>query len=487
LQSVVLTESTCGCLASHAARQPMAIAVVHGGVGITYRVLANHVLAAIGELSAAGLDRPGILGVEVPDRYVHLLILLAAEALGIPTISLLPSELEPPADLGRLCDRLIISRPIADPAKAVVLTPDWVASVFAQSEDDRPLDGLRQRGPPDALLRLMKTSGTTGAPKVMGMSSGLLQRQISKLLRHAPAPVTSHPDFLCLYNFSVRAAYTRSMLALQLAGTIRFSGADVLWDTITAGIGNYVLFTSGDLERFVRAAPYNRGPFAIHIDVMGGAVSPRLRQEMREKLTSDFQVNYSSNETHHISLVGDDDVGTLYDDVRVRIVDDHGKPVKPGQPGVIRVKTATMIDGYFGAPELDNAAFIDGWYHTNDFGYQPSGRTLVVLGRADDMLNLGGVKVAPAPIEHQLRSIEGVHDALVTSLDDNLETNLMLVAIALLPNADRRQISTRSTAVIRRYVPHFQLLLLSALPRTESGKIRREAVKDLYRGLAVTL
>jgi acyl-CoA synthetase (AMP-forming)/AMP-acid ligase II len=487
LKTVDLIGSTCASVALHATRDPASVAIVHRGVAVTYRLLASQILSVMDELTDAGLDCVRTLGVEAPDRYLHLLIVLAAEALGITTISLQPSELPPSASLGLLCDRMLVSHPPADPVKAFMMTPDWVSRVFRRAEDGGPRERLQRPVSPDAVLRLMKSSGTTGVPKVMGMTHALLQRQIDKLLRHVAVPITAHPDFLCLYNFSPRATYTRCALTLQRGGTIRFSGADVLWENIVAGIGNYVLFTSGDLERFIRAIPYGRGPFNIHIDVMGGSVSPRLRQETRDKITGDFQVNYSSNETHHISRVGDDEVGTLYDDVQVRIVDDRGKRVPLGQSGSIQVKTGTMIDGYVGDAALDQAAFIDGWYHTNDFGYQPSRRTLIVIGRSDDMLNLGGVKIAPGPIEADLRTIDGVSDALVTALDDQLVTSVMLVAIELQPGADRARVATLIRELLRGHVAYAELLLLSELPRTDTGKIQRATVKDLYRQQALAL
>jgi hypothetical protein len=62
-----------------------------------------------------------VVGVETPDRYLHLLILLAAETMAVVTISLVPGEVESP---GRLCDRVIVSKPVeaSDPAKILMTT-----------------------------------------------------------------------------------------------------------------------------------------------------------------------------------------------------------------------------------------------------------------------------------------------------------------------------------------------------------------------------
>lgn len=433
-------------------------------------------------LTASCIAGGQVLGVETSDRYLHLLILLAAEALSITTISFVPSELEPPISLGRLCDRLMVSQPVAssDPAKTLVLTLDWIASVLARPIEERRLDALERQPAPDALVRLVKSSGTTGVPKVMGMTHRMLQRIIRNNLFDLPTRVTRHLDYLCLYNFTVRACYWRSLLTLQTGGTIHLAGGDILWDMIQSGTGNYVSFVSGDLARFVQTAPDGPGPFDLRIDVTGAAVSSRLRQEIRRKITSDLVVTYSSNEVQRISLVDDDNVGRLFPEVRVKIVDENGAPVPLGQPGVIRVASDTMVDGYIDAPGLTRASFIDGWYHTSDVGFQPSEGTLVVLGRADDMLNAGGVKIAPGPIEERLRAIDGVRDALVTTIDDNLETGVLLVGVETGPGGAATSRSLIAP-IIDAYTTDFRLIALAEFPRTETGKIRPEDVRELYR------
>jgi acyl-coenzyme A synthetase/AMP-(fatty) acid ligase len=488
---------TCSWVAHHARLRPDGVAVIHLGVHVNWRTLAAAVIAATDALSDIGLGAGQTLGIELDDRYLHLVIMLAAECLGATTISLDTSELGPPASLGRLCDRILLSRPIllarpvADAPSGFLVTPDWAVAVLTRPADDNALDRLHRAPDPDMMLRLMKTSGTTGLPKVMGMTQRLLLGQIDKMLLKIAPEIAAQPAFLCLYRFTMRAAHTRCMLTLRRGGTVHFTGADALWDTVAAGIGNYLYLLPGDLERFVRTAPGGHGRHNLHIDVTGGAVSPSLWAETRAKLGVGLCVTYSTNEVHHIALVNENQVGRLFADARVRIVDDRGEALPPGATGLIQVQTATMIEGYVGTPELTEAVFAGGWCHTADFGYQPDRDTLVVLGRADDMLNIGGVKLAPGPVEAQLRTIPGVSGALVTDLGDRLETGTLLVAIEVAAGAnaagtgeaDARQaeIGHRVEQLIRGYRHPFRVLVVPALPRTETGKIRRDAVRELAR------
>ena len=373
------------------------------------------------------------------------------------------------------------SRAAEEPDKLLILPPDWITNIAGRPANARRFDALERDLEPDARVRLIKSSGTTGAPKVMGMTHRVQQGVIRNTLLYAPPWVKSHPDYLCLYNFAVRAAHSRTLLTLQSGGTVHFTGADAILGLIAAGIGNYILFVSGDLERFVRMVPHGSGPFALYVDVIGAALPPRIRQETRAKLSEHVMVTYSSNEVNRVSVVDEDNLGTLFPGVSIRIADEQGRPVPMGQPGLIRIKSETMTSGYINAPDLTRAAFVDGWFHTSDIGFQPSRRTLVVLGRADDMLNIGGLKIAPGPIEQRLRAIEGISDALVTSIDDHLETRAMLVAVETAPHTDPAALTRLITPIIRTQVTYFQLILLSAFPRTETGKVRREAVRELYR------
>ncbi len=441
------------------------------------------------DLTGHGITAGQIIGVETGDRYLHLLIVLAAEALGVTTMSLAPSELGPPASLGRLCDRIIVSQPWPDagPQQIVVMSPEWLADVVNRPETDPAFHGLQHMADPGAIVRLIKSSGTTGVPKVMGITQRVQQAVIRKALLHAPSWALSRPVYLCLYNFGVRASHSRAMLTLQLGGTIHFTGANAIGELLAAGIGTYALFVAGDLERFVRTLPHGSGPFRLCLDVIGAAVPPRVRQAVRARVTEHIMVTYSSNEVNRVSLVDDDNVGTLFPGVSVRIVDERGRPVPLGRTGLIRIRSDTMTSGYVDAPDLAREAFVDGWFHTSDIGFQPAKGKLVVLGRDDDMLNIGGVKIAPGPIEQSLKAVSGVRDALVTSLEDHLETRTMLIAVEAEPQADATELAERITPIIHGQVSYYQLVVMPEFPRTETGKIQREAVKQLYRRKAQSL
>lgn len=107
--------------------------------------------------------------------------------------------------------------------------------------------------------------------------------------------------------------------------------------------------------------------------------------------------------------------GCVYDgfpleDVLVRVEDD----------GRILLGGATIAAGYLQAPELSAAAFIEAdgvrWYRTNDLGELDADGRLTVLGRADDVVITGGVKVSAAHVQAELEKLDGVRAAFVAGV-----------------------------------------------------------------------
>ena len=343
------------------------------------------------------------------------------------------------------------------------------------------MDALKREPNPNGLVRLIKSSGTTGVPKIMGMTHQVWQRSIQTELRLLLPKTGPHPNFLCLYHFSVRGCHRRVWVTLQRGGTIHFTDGNAAWSVIAAGVVNFGLFITGDLEKFVCGAPSGIGPFAFHVDVIGSAVSARLRRETRRILAESMQVSYSSNETAHVSVVDDNNVGTLLPGVEVKICDAAGNPVPLGQRGLIRIKCNTMVTGYVDAPELSRETFVDGWFRTNDLGFQPSFKELVVLGRADEVLNIGGLKLSPSQIAEEIRAIDGILDAMVIQALNRLGISVLVVAVETGLGGGPAGLAGLINPIIQRFASVYELLPLAVFPRTETGKIRTEAIQEAYR------
>ncbi len=161
-----------------------------------------------------------------------------------------------------------------------------------------------------------------------------------------------------------------------------------------------------------------------------------------------------------MALLDEHGAGALLPDVEIRIAGDDGRDQPPGETGVIMVRSTRMVPCYLWDDALTGRYFVDGWHVTGDLGFQPVSDRLVVLGRADDMLNIGGIKLPPQPIEAELRSVEGVGDAVLLGIANLGLTELHLVIERSNLGRDT-DLTDRISAIVHRYGRDF----VRAFPR----------------------
>jgi acyl-coenzyme A synthetase/AMP-(fatty) acid ligase len=450
--------STSRFILRHARETPDATAIVEDGSPISYRAMAEDLVRHARAIETLGV-RPGMLvGVVHPRRYAHLLLLLACEAIGAATASLAPNRADGVAEY---CDIVLAGDALTACRwpKAVVMPPD-----LPPTRDEHMT--LPDRDvPPGRTARIVTTSGTTGQPKVMALSFATLQLRVTRAIERLPRDIPPRPRMLCLYAVGVAGMFVRVLSMLRLGGSVLLETGETAGALIAAGKVDLALFTAGDLERFVPEATAPPVGHSLHVLVFGAAVSALLRQQVRERLNALVDNPYAASETDPIAMLDDGGAGMLCPGVEVRIVDGEGRAVADGETGTIQVRTETMVQEYFNDPEMTAASFAGGWY-------------LVVLGRADGMLNIGGVKVPPTPIEARLKQIGGIGDAVVMRIGDPNEVGVLVAAVETrAPDLEAMQ---RVGAVLSEHVGTFVIMPLRRFPRTESGKVKRREIEVAF-------
>jgi len=467
-------------LAWYARHTPDAIAITEAGVEVTYAALAADLVRYVRALQSLPIERGMLVGVEAGVRYLHLQLLLACDIIGAATVSLLPPDLGDGHPMARDCDWLLAAAapPPDHRHKTRRLSTDWLAEVAARAVAPVDLAILDRAIPGDQIVRLLRTSGTTGDPKWMTLSHARLQAIIANHAASSLRGLPSRPRFLCQHHVTWRAAHSHIQECLQHGGTVLFvSGEDVV-ALIGAGKADCVIFALGEIQQMIHRAGPDRPGHKLHVGVIGAAVGPLLRHQIRHRMNAQLVVNYSTNETGRIACVDDEGVGTLYPGVDVRIVDQTGRALPYGEIGLIHARTETMVEGYYQDPALTAAKFVDGWFLTGDLGCMPAPDRLVVVGRADDVLNVGSIKLAPAPLEEQLRTIDGVTEAALVSVEDPDGVDMLLVAIEAENGVPPPDLVTRISPILLPCYPLFKVLVLPRMPRTETGKVKRGDIRQ---------
>ncbi|MFL5818742.1 MAG: benzoate-CoA ligase family protein [Conexibacter sp.] len=174
-------------------------------------------------------------------------------------------------------------------------------------------------------------------------------------------------------------------------------------------------------------------------------------------------------------------LGRLVPGYAARVLDAEGAPVPDGEPGELHVTGATAALEYFDAPDKSRATFDGETVRTGDLVVRDADGFFWFRGRADDLLKVGGIWVAPAEIEQCLLEHDAVRDCAVVGFDDGgLTKTRAFVALregaAPTPEtADALKQHVRSRLSPHKYPRDVRFL--DALPRSPSGKVDRRALR----------
>jgi len=176
--------------------------------------------------------------------------------------------------------------------------------------------------------------------------------------------------------------------------------------------------------------------------------------------------------------------GAIYPGVAVEIVDRQDKPVPNGHPGLIRVRTGYLIDGYLDDPETTARMFRGGWFYPGDLGILHETGRLQLVGRGDDTLIVGGLKSRPEDLEDMIRGRVALSDVAVCTLPNAQGVEEIWIAVVY-DAPDDSDIRTRlKPAFVGFPYGHAHLVKLAGIPRTETGKIRRAELRDAVAAVA---
>lgn len=459
---------------------PSAVAVISGDSSLTYAELAGRLAQVLQGIEALGVAPGRVVGLACADRLRRLLLMLACELAGAFHMALDPLELASDGETSRRCDLFLSDLPVRAPKGACgvrLVDQDFFARAHANTAG--PDDLLRLDHMPAGGLggRIARTSGTTGEPKYMLKTAEIgdaILRGYDETLGVLDRGVT----FICAYSPAIGGVYTDVLRVLRCGGQVRFvSSFQDIVDAAGGGPG-YAFLLPREAER-IAAECRSRGLSLnlLYVDVTGAAISPNLREALERTLSPRIANIYSSNEASIIAAQDPDGLFTICPGVEIRILDEQGRPRAPGEVGHISVRSPLLVHGYLWNEALTAKHFSDGWLLTSDLGRIPEPGRLQVLGRDDDMLNIGGEKIAPYPIEQALRATQGVEEAILLRIEGATGVGRMCAVLEPAPGADRDRMVETARRILAGHGRDFIIRLDTRLPRSDTGKVRRELVQ----------
>ena len=504
---------TLGDIAKHGARTyPDAEAVVFENTRLTYREFdkrTNRLANALEKLGCANGERVAILA---ENSHKYLEIYVGAAKAGVVTtplnFRLAEDELahilnESEASLVLVGDGYEATA-LSLPSKARTVRT-WIGldsnfggrcyeDLLADSSDAEPLIAVGE----NELAVLMYTGGTTGTPKGVMLSHRNILAAMHCLCEQNQLTAL---DITCMVLPLFHVSFWPALCCLMVGGKVVVVQRPEIQSILSAiqqercthintvpTIYGW-LIASPDLEQFDLSS----------IRLMSYAGSPMPEAVLRKclaKFGSILAQGYGLTEAapavselmpeDHV-MVGPrakllKSVGRSLPGIEVRVVDEHGASLEPGQTGEVAVRGANVLMGYWKNPELTAEKLRDGWFHTGDIGYLDEEGYIYLVDRKADMIITGGENVYPKETENVLYGHPAVQECAVTSAPDENwgERVQAAVVLKLGATATEKELIEFCKSKLAGYKCPKRIEFWEQLPRTTVGKILRKDVKAKF-------
>ncbi|GAA3714610.1 o-succinylbenzoate--CoA ligase [Terrabacter ginsenosidimutans] len=391
-------------------------------------------------------------------------------------------------------------RPLAIPAGPAVLDvlPDLEAALTGRSPvlpyaaDTLPpsVPSLPAHDPgelPDGLAVAIGTSGSTGRPKRAMLTADALERSAwatHQVLGGSGAWLLAMPAHhiagLQVLLRSIASGVTPAVLDLRDGFSVEgFAAAAGRVRPTAAAARRYTALVPTQLSRLVDDPSGLAALRDFDGVLVGGAATPAALVERARDLGVVLSLTYGMSETAG---------GCVYDGMPLpvsRVHVDNDRHVVLGGD--------TVAHGYLGEPALGRDAFTvdpDGvrWFRTDDLGHFDDDGLLVIDGRADDVINTGGLKINPGVVEDAMtRHLHDVLDVVVLGLPDPEWGESVCAAVTLADPASHlttREVRERLRGILPDAALPRRVLVLPAIPQRGPGKPDRAAIRRTVQDLA---
>lgn len=162
-----------------------------------------------------------------------------------------------------------------------------------------------------------------------------------------------------------------------------------------------------------------------------------------------------------------------------KIVDEEGNEVKDGEQGEILVKGSNITENYYKSKRV---ALEDEWLHTGDIGWFNTEGYLYIADRKKDMINRGGEKICSYDVENKLLEMNGVEDAAVVGIQDELYGEVPAALIKLKKGTviEEAEIKAFLKSQMASYKVPQKILFTENIPLTENMKINKRKVRKMF-------
>lgn len=487
-----MRKSVVEYVSEYARHTPSKTAVIAGGTETSYQKLFELVRGYSDYLKESGIQKGDIVVTRAGQSLDYVVIYLAVHLAG----GVIASQERSISDEGLLeiASKLNAKMIIGD----IGLKKSTGSTVLERNEILKAADQYKssertQEFPSeDDSADILFTTGTTGKSKGVELSHKALTATAENLI------------FGCQYQ---KDTVIITPGPLNHANAIR-----KVFTSLVNGSTVYILNGMMNMQRFFSALAYPHGriacclpPAAIRtifqntqdkigefsniIDFIESATAP-LPEPDKERLCrllpkSRLYNNYGSSEAASVcmydynkyrGLVGC--VGKAMPNSRIIVVDEEKKEIKSSKDhlGLLACVGDVNMKGYINDPKGTADVLIDGVVYTSDIGYIDENGFIYVSGRKGDVINVGGLKVAPTEVEATALAYDGIEDCICIGIDDPIAGKALKLLVVLgdgVPS-DFKALRTFLLSKLERYkVPQYYEQV-DQIKKTYNGKLDRK-------------
>jgi acyl-coenzyme A synthetase/AMP-(fatty) acid ligase len=462
----------------HAKTQPDKPAIILADRVATYGMLGQGMLRVEDRIRALGLAPGDLVCVSIDNAIRHLIVVAALFRLGLPVVAAANvkefSALQLPIKLF-LHDT---SEDLVPGLRQALVGDSWFTG------DDRSID--RGGGPgfanDNTMCRVAISSGTTGRPKAISISVKALNHKIGTCA--LTLNFAAWDRLMCLpalagdFGFKYAAHVLRAgktLLIAKSANSILVMMSVYRADVLVASPQQLRDLVAEQKKSSIQCT-------SLRLIRSGGSLLTReLLLQVRARLCNLVVNGFGSAEAGTAAVALADSlmeingaIGFIEPDVDIEAVDEQDRVLSAGVEGIIRMRTPALGAPYPPGRADAHAGFRDGWFYPGDRGRIMPNGMLVLTGRASEVINSGGVKVAPELIDETVLLHEKIADAAAFGAMGASGIDEICVAVKTRAPITETEIINWCAA---RKLEVARVFFVEQLPRTATGKIKREALK----------
>lgn len=464
-----------------AREEPEKFAAAQGADRYSYRQLARWIGATHTHLQNLNLPSQGVAAI-CTDRLLDAWVLgLALRSLGLTTVVVRDA---PHLRQLQLTGVVCVVGVTADEQPRSDTSSDGLPLILVPKSLERRSDGPLPDLKPATGGNIMTTSGTTGQYKKV-LRSTAAESLLIPLHARINAIDERSVVYVCNFDQTTAGGYRWPLITWSLGGAVIFhQGKDehrpLLEHEMTHLFATPMLL----MQMLRKPAGELRRNDATRVLVTGGAMTRAQAQAVRQRISARLFSVLASTEALTLSVTPveiDEDLHRhrIHPEREVQVVDADDRRLPPGQEGQVRARILDGLTGYLDDADATRRYFKDDWFYPGDLGVLHADGRLSLHGRASDVINLLGNKIATAPIEQVLQDRLDATAVCILSVpsagaDDTI--HIVYESKDTIP-ADRWRTAITQEFPLLQKVP-LQTDRVKAMPRNAMGKILRVQLRQ---------